>query len=93
MPKNATASQACGSTTTILASCAPHRGPRVFAPLMVEVRDGEIVLDAQISNGCQVILDEAGVSVLFDLLGAWLTKVEAALHPSGPDPVTDDDQD
>jgi len=75
MPKNATTSLACGSTT-ILASCAPHRGPRVFAPLLVETRDGEIVLDAQVSNGCQITLDEAGVSALFDLLGAWLTKTE-----------------
>ena len=70
MPTNATASLACGSTTMILASCAPHRGSRVFAPLMMEVRNGEIVLDAQVSNGCQIILDEAGVSALFDFLGA-----------------------
>jgi len=76
MSKNTTASLTRDSTITILASCAPHRGSRVFAPLMMEVRNGEIVLDAQVSNGCQIILDEAGVSALFDLLGAWLTKTE-----------------
>jgi len=93
MPKSATVSLACPTTTTILASCAPHRGPRVFAPLLVQTRDGEIVLDAQVTGGCEIILDEAGVSELFDLLGAWLTKVEVALRRSGPDPGTEDDQD
>jgi hypothetical protein len=88
MLKDATASLACGSTTTILASCAPHRGPRVFAPLLVQARDGEVVLEAQVTGGCQIVLDEAGVSVLFDFLGAWLTKGELTLRRSEPDPGT-----
>jgi hypothetical protein len=76
MPENATISLSRGSTSTILARCALHRGPRVFAPLMVQARDGEVVLEAQVTNGCQLILDEAGASALFDLLGAWLTGAQ-----------------
>jgi hypothetical protein len=76
MRENATTSLSCGSTSTILVSCALHRGPRVFAPLLVQARDGEIVLEAQVTGGSMIIFDEAGASVLFDLLGAWLTGAQ-----------------
>lgn len=76
MPESATTRLACARSSTIPVSCMPHRGPRGFATLLVEARGGEVVLDAQVTGGCTIILDEAGASVLFDLLGAWLTGGE-----------------
>jgi hypothetical protein len=57
---------------TILASCLPRGGARVFTPLLVAKHGGEIMIDAQVANAPTIILDEAGASALFDLLGVWL---------------------
>jgi hypothetical protein len=57
---------------TILASCVPRGGARVFTPLLVAKRGGEITFDAQVAGAPTIILDEAGASALFDLLGVWL---------------------
>jgi hypothetical protein len=57
---------------TILASCVPRGGARVFTPLLVAKRGGEIMFDAQVAGAPTIILDEAGASALFDLLGVWL---------------------
>lgn len=66
------ASTPCENSTTIPASCVPYRGARVFTTLIVERRGRQIVLDAQITHGCMIILDEGSATALFDLLGAWL---------------------
>jgi hypothetical protein len=76
MPKSATARLSRDNGGTIPVNCIVHRGPRGFATLMVQTRGGEVVLDAQVTGGCTIILNEAGASALFDLLGAWLTGVE-----------------
>jgi hypothetical protein len=70
MTESASASVADENSGTIPVSCVPYRGARGFATLVVEKRGEEIVLDAQVTNGCMIILDEAGATVLFDLLGA-----------------------
>jgi hypothetical protein len=57
---------------TILASCVPRGGARVFTPLLVTKHGGEIMFDAQVANAPTIILDEAGATALFDMLGAWL---------------------
>lgn len=66
MPESTTLS------STILASCLPRGGARVFTPLLVAKHGGEIMFDAQVAKAPTIILDEAGATALFDLLGASL---------------------
>lgn len=70
--KGPTASVSSQNSSVIPVSCIPHRGPRRFAILMVEKRGEEIMLDAQVTGGCTIILKEASAAALFDLLGTWL---------------------
>lgn len=70
--EGATASASRDNRKVIPVSCALHRGPRGFANLVVEKRDGEIVLDPHATGSCVIILDEAAASALFDVLGEWL---------------------
>jgi hypothetical protein len=40
---------------------------------VVELKaNGEIVLDPHVTGACVTILDEAGATALFDVLGTWL---------------------
>lgn len=72
MAEGATARASCENSRTIPVSCAPHRGQRGFATLMVEQHGEEMVLDVQVTGGRLIILDETAATALFDILGAWL---------------------
>jgi len=73
MADDTTMRGSCESSRTIPVSCVPHRGSRGFATLVVEKRGEEIVFDVQVTGGCMIILDEAAATVLFDVLGTWLS--------------------
>ncbi|MBV9139741.1 MAG: hypothetical protein JO115_02265 [Pseudonocardiales bacterium] len=72
MTENATARASGETSWTIPVTCALRGGPRGFAAVMVEQSGEEIVLDAQVTGGCMIVLDEAGATALFDILGTWL---------------------
>jgi hypothetical protein len=42
---------------------------------MVDPRDEELALDAQISGGCMIILDETSAAALFCALAGWLAGI------------------
>jgi hypothetical protein len=71
--EGATANASRENRRAIPVSCGVHRGPRGFANLVVERKpNGEIVLDPHVTGSCVIILDEAGATTLFDVLGTWL---------------------
>ncbi|MBV9140505.1 MAG: hypothetical protein JO115_06265 [Pseudonocardiales bacterium] len=72
MTENTTASVSDENSGTIPVSCVPHGGSRGFATLMVHKHGEEIVLEAQVTGGCLIILDDDAAAALFDLLGTWL---------------------
>jgi hypothetical protein len=61
----------------ISVSCVPFRGTRGYATLMVDPRGEELALDAQISGGCMIILNETSAAALFCVLAAWLAGLGA----------------
>jgi hypothetical protein len=71
--EGATAGVSRENRRAIPVSYALHRDPRGFANLVVELKpNGEIVLDPHVTGACFIILDEAGATALFDVLGTWL---------------------
>lgn len=61
-----------GSISRAIAVTCSRHGSAKFTNLMVSTRDGAIVLDPHGANSCEITLDEAAATVLFDLLGQWL---------------------
>jgi hypothetical protein len=45
-----------------------------FTNLVASKRDGEIELDPHVDGGCRILLDEAGATVLRDVLVEWLGR-------------------
>jgi hypothetical protein len=74
MTEGATANASRDNRKAIPVTCALHKGPQGFANLVVERKpDGDIVLDMHVTGACIIILDEAGATALFDVLGKWLS--------------------
>ena len=71
--EGATANASRENRRAIPVSCGVHKGPRGFTNLVVERKsNGEIVLDPHVTGECVIILDEAGATALFEVLGTWL---------------------
>jgi hypothetical protein len=71
--EGATANASRENRKAIPVSCGVHQDPRGFANLVVERKPhGKIVLDVHVAGACVIILDEAGATALFDVLGKWL---------------------
>jgi hypothetical protein len=66
MTEGATAGASRDNRRAIPLSCALHRGPRGFANLVMERKPNGV------TGAHVIILDEAALTALFDVLGTWL---------------------
>jgi hypothetical protein len=61
-------------STTIPATYQLHKGPVSVTNLRVSTRDGTVVLDPQVPDGCVMSLEEDEAVALRNLLTEWLWR-------------------